>query len=203
MNDVAMKKESGMTMRLAAIALLLALGGCVSLGGKVPGTLLSLTPEISAAAGTGASGKLAEALMVMEPETDRRLAVQRVAVQVDASRVAYLKDVLWVERPTRLLRGLLAETIRAKGTRLVFEDTQAIAATGIRLSGTLREMGFDAASQSVIVRYDAVKEMPGGAIETRRFEATVPGVSANAQSMGPALNTAANDLARQVAEWVG
>lgn len=193
-----------MSARIAAVvgAALLA-SGCVSLGGKVPATLLTLTPRVTAAAGTGASGQLGEALMVMEPQADRRLAVQRVAVQVDAAQVAYLKDAMWVERPSRLMRALLAETIRAKGTRLVFEDTQALAVTGLRLSGTLGEMGFDANSRSAVVRYDAVKELPGGTIETRRFEARVPGVSAKPESVGPALNQAANEVAKQVAEWVG
>lgn len=192
-----------MHFRMAAAALALALGGCVSLGGKVPATMLGLTPEASAPAGTSVAGKLGDALMVIEPEADRRLAVQRVAVQVDASRVAYLKDAMWVERPSRLMRSLLAETLRARGTRLVFEDTQPIAATGMRLSGTLREMGYDARAAAAIVRYDAVKEMPGGAVETRRFEASVPGVSARPESIGPALNEAANSVAKQVADWVG
>jgi cholesterol transport system auxiliary component len=198
-----MKQGNGMHFRIAAAAVALALGGCVSLGSKVPASLLTLTPAASAQPGAGATGKLAEALMVMEPQADRRLAVQRVAVQVDASTVAYLKDAMWVERPSRLIRALLAETIRAKGTRLVFEDTQALAATGLRLSGTLGEMGYDAASQSVVVRYDAIKELPGGAIETRRFEARVPGVSARPESVGPALNEAANAVAKEVADWVG
>jgi cholesterol transport system auxiliary component len=198
-----MKRGNGMHFRIAAAALALALGGCVSLGAKVPASLLTLTPAASAQPGAGASGKLGDALMVMEPQADRRLAVQRVAVQVDKSTVAYLKDAMWVERPSRLMRSLLAETLRAKGTRLVFEDTQALAATGIRLSGTLGEMGYDAPSQSVVVRYDAVKESPGGAIETRRFEARVPGVSAKPESVGPALNEAANAVAKDVADWVG
>ena len=55
-------------LRTAALALLpLALAGCVSLGGaKPPPSLLTLTPVVTAPAGSAASAVPAEALMVME-----------------------------------------------------------------------------------------------------------------------------------------
>ena len=68
--------------------------GCLGLGGgKAPPSLLSLTPAKSAPAGAVASGTGATAIMVMEPDTDKRLAVQRVPVQVSASSIAYLKSI--------------------------------------------------------------------------------------------------------------
>lgn len=199
-----MMRKGGRLRALAPAVMLLALGGCVNLGGgKAPPTLISLSATATAPTGATASGKLDQALLVMEPETDRRLAVQRIVVQVDPANVAYLKDAMWVERPSRMFRALLAETIRAKGGRLVFEDTQPFASVGVRLSGALREMGYDAQDQSVIVRYDAVKEEAGGKLTTRRFESVVPGVSAKPAMVATALNKAANDVASQVADWVG
>ena len=53
------------------------------------------------------------------------------------------------------------------------------------------------------MRYDGVKELPGGKVETRRFESVVPGIEAKAEAVGPALNQAANEVAAQVADWVG
>lgn len=195
-------------MRLATIlapaALALTLGGCISFGGgKAPPTLISLTPAHSAAAGATTSGRAEDAIVVLDPETDRRLAVQRIPVQVDAANVAYLKGAQWVERPSRLFRGLLAETIRAKGARLVFEDTDATASGRTRLAGRLLDMGYDGQTRAVIVRYDAIREAPGGAVETKRFESRVEGVSPKAEAIGPALNRAANDVAGQVADWIG
>lgn len=184
----------------ASAFLALVLSGCVSLGPKVPDTLLSLTPEKVVAAGTSASGSYSGAIVVLEPEAEQRLNVTRVPVQIDAANVAYLKKATWVERPARLFQRLLAETIRADGGRLVVENDPG--ASGLRLSGRLLEMGYDARSESVIVRYDAVKERTGGAVETRRFEAVVPGVDAEADEVGPALNRAANEVAAQVADWV-
>lgn len=188
---------------LAVPALLLAASGCVSLGGdKAPPFLLTLSADKAVPAGTVASGTNASAIMVMEPETDQRLAVLRIPVQVDDTQVAYLVGTAWVERPSRLFRGLLAETLRTRTQALVLEDTQAAAASGTRLSGRLIDMGFDARSQSVVVRYDAMRTGPKGEVQTKRFESKVPGVQPKPELVGPALNKAANDVAGQVAEWM-
>jgi cholesterol transport system auxiliary component len=195
-----------MTKRLAAalLALILTQGGCVSLGGaKVPPVLFTLTARTASPAGATASGTSAEAIVVVEPETDRRLAVQRVPVQVDDANVAYLQKAMWVERPSRLFQGLLAETIRAKGGRLVFESDGKQIRFAQQLSGRLIDMGYDARSQSVVVRFDALREVAGGVVTVRRFEAIERGVAAQPDSIGPALNRAANAVAAQVAEWVG
>lgn len=193
--------------RIAALAVLpLALSACVSIGGKskVPPTLLTLTPAAVAPAGSVASARPAEALMVLEPETDQVLSVLRIPVQVDAANVAYIKDAQWIERPARLFRALLAETLRAKGGRLILEDTQATVPTaGSRLAGRLIAMGYDAPTSSVVVRYDAIRTSAGGAVQTKRFESVIPGVRAKGEDIGPALNRAANDVAAQVADWVG
>jgi cholesterol transport system auxiliary component len=188
----------------AASALSLGLAGCISFGGgKVPDTLINLTPSATAPAGTAISGKAEDAIVVLEPETDRRLAVQRVAVAIDASNVAYVQKAMWVERPSRLFRSLLAETLRAKGTRLVFEGSEGTASGRTRLAGRLMDIGYNGPSRAVIVRYDAVLEKPGGEIATKRFEARVEGVEPDGKAIGPALNRAANDVAKQVADWVG
>ena len=192
-----------LTKALTGLALALSLGGCLSFGGKTPATLFTLTPANTAPAGSTASGSARTAIVVLEPETDKRLAVQRVPVQIDAANVAYLKDAMWVERPARLFAALLAETLRAKGTALVFEAPEAETVGAVRLSGRLLDLGYDGASQSVVVRYDAIKGGPDGAIATKRFESRVPGIAAKPEQVGPALNQAANDVARQVAEWVG
>jgi cholesterol transport system auxiliary component len=191
-------------LKAAPLAVLLPLlGGCLSFGGKVPDQLISLTAQDSAPAGSSATGSLADALIVLDPETDRRIDVQRVPVQIDDANVAYLKDAQWVEKPSRQFRRLLAETLRARGGRLVLEAGEAQAQGKTTLSGRLVDLGYDARSQSVVVRFDAMRHETGGGVTTRRFEATVPGVSANAKAVAPALNRAANDVAKQVADWIG
>jgi len=185
---------------LAALALL---GGCISLGPKAPDQLIALMPAAAPPAGAVAAGKMTEALIVLDPDTDRRIDVLRVPVQVDDSTIAYLKGATWVERPARQFRRLLAEAIRARSGRLVVEGEDATIAGKEMLSGRLLDMGYDARSQSVVVRYDALRETGDGTVQSRRFEETVAGVPAKPNEVGAALNRAANAVAAQVAEWVG
>ena len=185
----------------ATSALLLA--GCVSLSPEPPASLLTLTAARAAPAGATSTGEAANALAVIEPDADQRLNVVRVPVQTSDSTLAYLKDAVWVDRPAVLFERLLVETIRARGDRLVVGESDLGYAAATKLSGQLLDMGYDAASGSVIVRYDAVLQQPEGQVRTQRFESRVSGVAADAASVAPALNQAANEVAAQVADWVG
>jgi cholesterol transport system auxiliary component len=188
---------------IAAAAAVLALSGCLSLGAKVPAQLLNLTPTSAVAAGTGASGSADNALAVADIQAPQKLDVTRVPVTTGGAGVAYLKDAQWVEKPARLFGRLLSDTIRAKGNRLVVSGSDAEDLAATKLTGTLSAMDYDAAQGAVVVRYDAVLELPGGKIQTRRFESVVPGVPAAAAPVADAMNRAANEIAAQVADWVG
>ena len=191
-----------MRLLLAPFAAL-ALTGCISLGGKEPPpTLLTLTADASAPAGSGATGSGTEALTVVEPDAPARIAVTRVPVQVDDANVAYLQDAMWVEKPSRLFRRLLSETISARTGRIVIDGLDPTIKTTQRLRGRIIDFGYDARSSSVVVRFEAIRDDAGGTIATRRFESVVPGVPAEAGPVGDALNRAANDVAGQVADWM-
>jgi len=186
---------------LAFGAVLLA--GCLRLGPTPPERLFTLTPAAMAPAGAATDGDVSAGLAVLEPTAAQSLTVTRVPVIVDDSSLAYLKEAFWVERPARLFQRLLAETIRARGNRLVLTDDDLQYSAPTKLSGTLVELGYDAARSSVVARYDGVLQLPDGRVLTRRFESTVPGITPEAAAVGPALNQAANEVAGQVAEWVG
>jgi cholesterol transport system auxiliary component len=194
-------------MKYARIALAVvlsgALAGCLSFGAKTPESLLNLTPTSSVAPGTTISGDIAQAIAVEEPETPAKLANNRVPVQIDDTNVAYVEDAMWVDKPSRLFRRLLGETIRARGNRLVIDhDDPALTPTN-QLRGTLIDFGYDARTSSVVVTFDAVRDVNGTNVTTRRFSATVPGVLPEAAPVGAAINRAANEVAGQVADWVG
>lgn len=191
-----------MKILLAPLGALL-LAGCISFGEDPPERLLTLTPTASAPAGSGASGQIEAALAVTEPSTPLRLDVNRVPVMTSDTALAYLEEAYWVEKPARLFRRVLAETIRAKGNRMVVGGGELEYAATTQLGGELVAMDYDAVTSSVVVRYDAVLQMPSGQILTRRFESVVPGVLPEALAVGPAFNRAANEVADQVAEWVG
>ncbi|WP_435418401.1 ABC-type transport auxiliary lipoprotein family protein [Parerythrobacter aurantius] len=181
----------------------LCLTGCISLGKEPPPALLTLTPATVIPAGSGTSGSNQSALTVVEPDAPAALSVTRVPVQVDASTVAYLKDAQWVERPSRLFRRLLSETIAAKSGRVVVDGLDPTIKTGQRLRGRLLDFGYDATTSSAVVRFEAIRDGADGSVVTRRFESIVPGVAAEAVPVGDALNRAANDVATQVADWIG
>lgn len=184
-----------------SLAMLTALGGCVRIGTKPPGTFLTLTPDAAPVPGATSSGTLGEATVVLEPVAAASVSVLRIPVQIDASNVAYIKGTQWVERPSRAFQHLLADTLRARGKGLVVETDRAT--TGTRIGGQLLAMGFDAQTREAVVRFEAMKWLPGGRIETRRFESTVAGVDPEPAEIGPALNQAANKVAGEIADWVG
>ena len=186
-----------------ALAPALMLGGCISLTPDPPDQLLTLTPAAMLPTGAEASGSPVEALAVAVPAAPQRLNVARVPVSTSDSALAYLVDAVWVERPAILFRRVLAETIRARGARMVVESGELEYAAATVLGGELTEMGYDAGSASVVVRYDAVLTLPDGTIRTRRFEQREAGVEAEAEAVGAALNRTANSLAAEVADWVG
>lgn len=181
----------------------LGLAACVSLSPKLPPSLLTLTPAAETPAGGDANGDIARAVELFEPEAPQRIDVMRVPVQVSDSSVAYLKDAQWVDKPARLFRNLLAETIRVKTGRIVIDTNEPSLRAKTKLRGTLLDFGYDARASAVVVRFDAIRQTPDGKVETRRFEAVVPGVPAKAGPVGSALNDAANDVAGQVADWIG
>lgn len=181
----------------------LSLAGCLGLGGKTPKSLLTLTPSATAPAGSVASGNAQSAIAISEFAAPQKLDVTRVPVQVSDSEIAYVKDAVWNEKPARLLGRLIAETIRSKSDRLIVDGDDPGALADTRISGTLREMGYDARTGEVLVVLDAAKAGAGSSVTTKRFEARVPNVVAEAGPVGAALNQAANQVAGEVAAWVG
>ena len=189
--------------KFATLAPALLLGGCISFGGDAPDSLLTLTPAATAPAGSGASSNSGTAIALTEFEAPSALDVTRVPVQVSDTELAYLEDAVWVEKPARLFRRLIAETIRTRSNRVVIDGDDPGVLADNRVTGTMRQFGYDARTSSVVVVFDAVRPGEGSDVVTRRFEATVPGVLPETASVGPALNQAANDVAAQIAEWVG
>jgi len=72
------------------------------------------------------------------------------------------------------------------------------------IGGELRNFGIDAASSSAVVTFDAaLVRGEGGKVEKQRFEARVPVARIDAASVGQALNKGANQVAAEVADWIG
>lgn len=199
---------SGMLRIGAAIALGLSvaacsLGGMLGGGAKPPPTLLTLTPQSAAPESVVRTAGAGEAVTILLPVIPKELRSVRVPAQVGPTAVAYIKNLQWVDTPDRLFQDLLEETVLRTTSRVVLDPRQAGLDPGLTVSGRLSSFGYEAGQGSVLVRYDAAIARAGGAqVETRRFEAREP-ADGTASTVGPALNTAANRVAAEVAQWVG
>jgi cholesterol transport system auxiliary component len=186
----------------------LALGGCslggmLGGGGKPPTTLVTLTPEAAEPGQIARTAAAGQAVTIAVPAADKELSAVRVPVQVAPTDVQYVANLTLVDVPARLFANLLAETVRRTTNRVVLDPGQTSLDPGLTVSGVLQRFGYDAASGQVVVTYDGSLSTAGGnRVETRRFTATAP-ADGTAASVGPALNRAANQVALDVAKWVG
>lgn len=191
-----------MTIRpLLAAAAALALTACF--GGGAPSELLTLKADQMRQVGTSQTAAPGEAVTVAEPTVPVALQTNRVPVYVAPQTIQYLRKAFWSDDPGELFRAVLAETIAARTGRVVLDPGQFSAEPGTRLGGQLLMFGLDADRMEAVALYDAVLQRGRTAVTTQRFEARVPVAAADAASVAPALNTAANQIAEQVAAWVG
>jgi len=188
----------------AVPALATLLTGCVSFGAKPPANLLTLTPAAAAPAGPAQVVRAGQAVTILTPRARQALNVQRLPVLSAGGRLAYFKDALWADTPARLFRDLLAETIAARTGRPVLDIRQYSLSPGIRVTGTLDRFEYDAGRGEAVAVYTALLARGGDApIETRRFEARAPVAAETPVAAAAALNAAANQIAAEVADWIG
>ncbi len=192
-------------LRLAApAALVLTLGACGSLlgGGKPPATLFTITSNAPAAAPVR-SAAVGETVTVRNPVVPKALRTNRVAVELGATQVQYVANLQLVDTPDRLFQDLVEETLRRMTSRVVLDPNQSTLDPGFVVTGQLNHFGYDAMQGQVVVQYDASLATQGGThVETRRFEATAP-ADGSAGTVSAGLNVAANQVAQQVAQWIG
>jgi cholesterol transport system auxiliary component len=196
-----------MTKRLLPLLLALLpalpLAGCVSFGGKPPKVLLTINPTTTLPIGSTQNSATAKTVTVMVPVVPESIAVTRVPVQT-GDQIAYVTDAAWVEAPQRLFARLMSDTIAAKTGRVVLTPAQSFSDPGARLSGELRSFGIDGTTREAVVTFEgSLIRGDAGKIEKKKFEARVALTQIDANSVGPALNQAANQVAGEVADWIG
>lgn len=191
---------------LALLALLatLPLSGCISFGAKPPPRLMSLSATTPLTAGPAITTADSRAVAVAPLSAIPQLLTQRVLVTDGPTAVAYLKGGLWASQPTLLFRSLLAETITVRTGRVVPDPRLLAIQPDTRLSGQLSAFGLDGPGMAVVVTFDGTIAHSGGSsIQSRRFSARVPVASEQPDVVAAALNQAANQVAGEVADWIG
>ena len=188
---------------LAAVAAL-PLSGCISFGAKPPPRLMALSATTPLAAGPAITTGDKQAVQIARLSAVPALGTQRVLVTDGGTAIAYLKDGLWSAQPADLFRGLLAETITVKTGRVVTDPRLLQLQPNTRLAGQVSAFGLDAPGNAVTVTFDATLAREGSdQIQSRRFSARLPVASQQPEAVAVALNAAANQVAGEVADWIG
>jgi cholesterol transport system auxiliary component len=195
--------KSGSALALALAVSACSLGGMLGGGGKPPTTLVTLTPEAAEPASIMRTAAAGQAVTIATPTVERELGTVRVPVQVTPTDVQYVSNLQLVDTPAHLFGNLIAETVRRTTSRVVLDPGQTTLDPGVLVTGQLQRFGYDAATGQVVVTYDASLSTAGASqVQTRRFTATAP-ADGTGPSVGPALNHAANQVALDVAKWIG
>lgn len=188
----------------AFVPLAATVSGCITIGSKPPESLLSITSAASVPAGQTQSSGSAPTITILVPGASQAIAGVRVPVQSSETSIAYVKGAQWVEPPNRMFVRLLSDTVPARTGRIVLSSAQSYSDPGAILSGELRNFGVDAATSMAVVTFDAsLIRTTGKVVEKRRFEARVPVSAIATAPVGVALNQAANQVAGEIADWVG
>jgi len=193
--------------KLVTFALALVLSGCagglLGGGGKPPAYLFTLTsdaPDPGTIVRTAGAG---QAITIAVPVVPKELRTVRVPVQVSPTVMQYVPNLQWVDTPDHLFKTLVAETVRRTTSRVVLDPSETSLDPGQVVNGQLQHFGYDAQTGQVVVQYDAALSTAGAnQVQTRRFTATAP-ADGSETTVGPALNRAANQVALEVAKWIG
>ena len=105
--------------------------------------------------------------------------------------------------PAPLFRRLVSDVVAARTGRVVLDANQFTHDPGTRLTGQLVRLGLDPAAMEAVIIYDAAMTRGTSGVTTNRFEARVAVTTAIPGEVAPALNQAANQIAEQVAAWIG
>ncbi|WP_404710986.1 ABC-type transport auxiliary lipoprotein family protein [Sphingomonas sp. MMS24-J13] len=191
-------------LSLLAVAAALSLAGCVNLSPKPPANLMALSATTPLAAGPTRITDDKAAISIAPLTAISSLANTRVLVTNGPTAMAYLKGGAWTAPPAGLFRSLLAETITVRTGRVVPEPRQQAVQPNTRLFGQLSAFGLDGPGFAAVVTFDASIARTGSdKLEARRFSARVPVTSEDPMTVSTAINQAANQVAAEVADWVG
>jgi cholesterol transport system auxiliary component len=144
-------------------------------------------------------------LRVEDFEAPAELASSRMAIQVGAQEVRYLAGMQWTDRPARLMRGLIADSLRQSSTAPVLVTGQADVTTGLRISGRLTRfhaLAPTGLATEVSVGLELMLLKGSSIAASRRFSVTEPSSSDRPADLAAAFNRATGRITTEATNWI-
>jgi cholesterol transport system auxiliary component len=186
---------------IAAIAAAGLLCGCGMAGSSPPATY-----DLQAPAVDKPKAARSAQLMISPPVAVKTIDTDEILVKGANGRVAYYSGVAWGDRLPRLFQARLVESLANSGAFRAVLTNQDRVSGDLSLAVEIRDFQVEtspAGSEAVIDIYaKLVNERSNAVVTSKRFEARQAAASKEPGAGIEALNTAFQQVVRDIAAWV-
>ncbi len=143
-------------------------------------------------------------LRIEELEAPQEFNVDRLVVRVGAQEIQYLKDMRWSDKPSRLLRPLIAEHIKGQNPdAVILLPTQLEPTPQFRLSGRIAAFQINRDNSTATAKIDMLLiSSKTKSAQAKTFAGQVDANISSSSEMASALNRASNKMSVDIAAWV-
>ena len=194
-----------MTRPALALAVALALTGCLSLGDKPKLTVYAPDVHLRADAATPAVDLT---LAISEPSASTMLDSSRIAVRPDPSTLQVYGGAVWADTAPALVQAALVDAFgESERFRAVVRPTDSVGAD-LLLRLDLRHFeavyATDAKRPTVLIELQAtlIDQRRQRVVASRRFRAEQPSERETLERVVPAFEAALGDVATAMLPWV-
>jgi cholesterol transport system auxiliary component len=144
------------------------------------------------------------AIRVEDFDAPAELALDRIVVRRGLQEVLYAKGARWTDKPSRLMRTLVSDYLKAASQSIVASPTQIDVPIVYRLSGRLSafQIRIDG-TPTATVRFEALLNNTRSRVPVSRvFTSEAFASSDSPAAMAAAINVAGNQVAADVTSWM-
>ncbi len=186
-------------MTHACLALMLALGGCGSLGGTKALDTYDLT-----SAGAVASGprKAKVQVLVTEPQALKALDSENIVVRAGSSQIQYIAGAQWSDRLPKIVQARLIEAFERSGRIGGVGRPGEGLAIDYQIITDIRAFGVENGVAIVEIGAKLLNDRNGVVRSTKTFTASVK-ASSGADGFVAALDQAFSSVTAELVAWAG
>jgi cholesterol transport system auxiliary component len=147
---------------------------------------------------------ITSAIRVEDFDSPAELALDRIVVRRGVQEVLYAKGARWTDKPSRLMRNLISDYLKAASQSIVASPTQIDVPIVYRLSGRLSAFQVRVeGTPTATVRFEALLNNTRSRVPVSRvFTSEAPASSDSPAAMAAAINVASNQVAADVTSWM-